>query len=31
MKELLDAMSDNYSKWLARENIKNLPETPDHD
>ncbi len=28
MKELLDAMSDNYSKWVARENIKNLPETP---
>jgi hypothetical protein len=30
MKELLDAIGDNYSKWLARENIKNLPETPDH-
>ena len=29
MKELLDAMSDNYSKWLARENIKNLPEAPE--
>jgi hypothetical protein len=28
MKELLDAMNDNYSKWVARENIKNLPETP---
>jgi hypothetical protein len=28
MKELLDAMGDNYSKWLTRENIKNLPETP---
>ena len=26
MKELLDAMSDNYSKWLTREGIKNLPE-----
>ncbi|HJW74280.1 MAG TPA: DUF3467 domain-containing protein [Thermoleophilia bacterium] len=31
MKELLDAMGDNYSKWLARENIKNLPETPGPD
>ncbi len=28
MKELLEAMQDNYSKWQARENIKNLPETP---
>jgi hypothetical protein len=28
MKELLDAMGDNYSKWRTRENIKNLPETP---
>jgi hypothetical protein len=28
MKELLDAIGDNYSKWQARENIKNLPETP---
>ena len=26
MRELIDAMEDNYSKWLARENIKNLPE-----
>jgi hypothetical protein len=26
MQELIDAMQDNYSKWLARENIKNLPE-----
>jgi hypothetical protein len=26
MKELIDAMSDNYSKWLTREGIKNLPE-----
>ncbi len=31
MKELLDAMNDNYSKWQARENIKNLPETPGPD
>jgi len=30
MKELIDAMNDNYSKWLARENIKNLPEAPGH-
>jgi hypothetical protein len=29
MKELMDAMADNYSKWQAAENIKNLPETPD--
>ncbi len=29
MKELIDAMADNYSKWLAAENIKNLPETTD--
>jgi hypothetical protein len=27
MKELLDAMEDNYSKWRTREGIKNLPET----
>ena len=29
MKELMDAMADNYSKWLAAESIKNLPETPE--
>ena len=29
MKELLDAINDNYSKWVARENIKNLPEAPE--
>ncbi len=28
MRELLDAMEDNYSKWATREGIKNLPETP---
>jgi len=28
MKELCDAMNDNYSKWLAAENIRNLPESP---
>ncbi len=26
MKELIDAMSDNYSKWRTRQGIKNLPE-----
>jgi hypothetical protein len=26
MRELIDAMEDNYSKWQTRENIKNLPE-----
>jgi hypothetical protein len=29
MRELIDAMEDNYSKWLTREGIKNLPETGD--
>ena len=29
MHELLDAMNDAYSKWSSRENIRNLPETPD--
>ena len=27
MRELLDAMEDNYSKWSARERIRELPET----
>jgi hypothetical protein len=27
MKELIDAMQDNYSKWEYREGVKNLPET----
>ena len=31
MKELLDAMADNYSKWQAAENIRNLPEAPGRD
>src|SRR5881275_3016988 len=32
MKELLEAMGDNYSKWQTREGIKNLPEFDgDHD
>jgi hypothetical protein len=26
MRELIDAMQDNYSKWSTREGIKNLPE-----
>ena len=26
MRELLDAMQDSWSKWSARENIRNLPE-----
>ena len=26
MRELIDAMEDNYSRWRAREGIKNLPE-----
>ena len=30
MKELLDAMTDNYGKWQAGENIRNLPEAPGH-
>ncbi len=27
MRELLDAMNDSWSKWSAREGIRNLPET----
>ncbi len=27
MRELIDAMQDNYAKWSTREGIKNLPET----
>jgi hypothetical protein len=26
MQELMEAMQDNYAKWLTRENIKSLPE-----
>ena len=26
MRELIDAMQDNYAKWETREGIKNLPE-----
>ena len=26
MRELIDAMEDNYAKWRTREGIRNLPE-----
>jgi len=26
MRELIDAMEDNYGRWSARESIKGLPE-----
>jgi hypothetical protein len=29
MQELIEAMSDNYSKWRTREGIKSLPEFED--
>ena len=29
VRELIDALEDNWSKWITREGIKNLPETPD--
>ncbi len=29
MRELIDAMEDNFSRWQAREGIKNLPEYED--
>jgi hypothetical protein len=28
MRELIDAMEDNWSKWSTREGIRNLPESP---
>ncbi len=28
MKELLDAIQDNYSKWSTAQSIRDLPETP---
>jgi hypothetical protein len=31
MRELIDAMVDNWSKWETKEGIKNLPETPPDD
>ena len=27
MRELMDAMNDNWSKWQTREGIRNLPES----
>jgi hypothetical protein len=29
VRELIDALEDNWSKWVTREGIKNLPETQD--
>ena len=29
MRELIDAMQDNYSKWQTREGIRDLPELDD--
>ena len=31
MRELIDAMEDNFSKWQTREGIKNLPELENDD
>ena len=31
MRELIDAMEDNFSKWQTREGIRDLPEFPDED
>ena len=31
MRELIDAMQDNYSKWQTREGIRDLPEFPSGD
>src|SRR3954466_2965849 len=28
MRELINAMEDNWSKWQTKEGIKNLPEVP---
>ena len=28
MRELIDAMTDNYQRWQTREGIRDLPETP---
>ena len=28
MRELINAMEDNWSKWQTKEGIKNLPEAP---
>jgi hypothetical protein len=29
MRELIDAMEDNYSKWRTRQGIRDLPEVGD--
>jgi hypothetical protein len=29
MRELIDAMDDNFSKWQTREGIRDLPEIED--
>src|SRR4051794_31993239 len=31
MRELIDAMEDNWSKWSTTDGIKRLPEIPDDD
>jgi hypothetical protein len=31
MRELINAMEDNWSKWQTKEGIKNLPEAPPRD
>ena len=31
MRELINAMEDNWSKWQTKEGIKNLPEIPPGD
>jgi hypothetical protein len=28
MRELIDAMADNYARWQTREGIRDLPEAP---
>jgi len=28
MRELIDALEDNWSRWSSRETIRNLPEAP---
>ncbi len=31
MRQLVDAINDSWTKWQARENIRNLPEIPPRD
>ena len=31
IRELIEAMNDNFSKWQAAENIRDLPEAPGHE